>query len=382
LLARYFTAEDGKRIKTADIYTQEEHGINNSSIDSDALSVIARLKKAGFTAYVVGGAVRDLILGKKPKDFDIVTDAYPRSVRQLFRNSRIIGKRFRLVHVFFGDKIFEVATFRSGNEESSKLYGTIEEDVKRRDFSVNALYYSPDTGYLYDYVNGFTDLKKRLLNPVIPVEKIFTEDPVRMIRAVKYASMGSLKICRSLKKRLLPDAKLLKGCSPSRLTEEAFKILSSGCSEKIIFNLKKYGLLASFFPVINKKISSPGAGRKRKIFFKGLAALDARVAEDSERRKSTELEALYSPFMELEKADRSFQDAQFYFREKYFEAKKLIFPITPPNAELEEGLKQLFKERGVQVFRKSGRRKQALFGADHKPKPGIKRSTDEVAKGN
>ena len=144
MLIRYSTDSNGKPVEKAVIYTKKEHNIDPSSLDSDAVFVITRLRDSGFAAYIVGGAVRDLLVGRKPKDFDIVTDATPSRIKKIFRNSRIIGKRFRLVHIFFGEKIFEVSTFRSIEEGSvGNVFGTMDEDVQRRDFTMNALYYDP-----------------------------------------------------------------------------------------------------------------------------------------------------------------------------------------------------------------------------------------------
>src|SRR5574344_1085961 len=187
MLIRYGTDGNGKLIKKANVYTSQEHLISNTNIDPDALQIIHRLRDAGFTAYIVGGAVRDLIVGNKPKDFDIVTDATPSKIKRIFRNSRIIGRRFRLVHIFFGQKIFEVSTFRSIIDGSvGNLFGTMDEDVMRRDFTLNALYYDPIKEQVIDYTGGVEDIKKGIVRPVIPMDKIFVEDPVRMLRAVKY----------------------------------------------------------------------------------------------------------------------------------------------------------------------------------------------------
>ena len=144
MLVRYSADKNGKPVKKAVIYTNKEHGIQLSKIDPDALYVVSHLRDSGFSGYIVGGAVRDLIVGKTPKDFDIVTDATPSRIKKIFRNSRIIGRRFRLVHVFFGTKIFEVSTFRSIIDGSvGNSFGSMDEDVLRRDFTLNALYYDP-----------------------------------------------------------------------------------------------------------------------------------------------------------------------------------------------------------------------------------------------
>ncbi|MDR0324168.1 MAG: polynucleotide adenylyltransferase PcnB, partial [Treponema sp.] len=197
---RYTTGKNGKLVKKAIIYTCNEHGINFGDVDSEAVNIIKKLKSSGFDGFIVGGAVRDLILGKKPKDFDIVSSASPAKIKKVFRNSRIIGRRFRLVHVYFGQRIFEVATFRSLKDgNTSNTFGTMDEDVFRRDFSMNALYYEPEQQIVVDYVDGVKDIKKRQVKPVIPISEIFSEDPVRMIRAVKYAAATGFSLPLSLK---------------------------------------------------------------------------------------------------------------------------------------------------------------------------------------
>ena len=235
MLIRYGTDGNGKLIKKANVYTQSEHLISNDNIDPDALQIIHRLRDAGFTAYIVGGAVRDLIIGNKPKDFDIVTDATPSRIKKIFRNSRIIGRRFRLVHVVFGSKIFEVSTFRSNAEGSvGNDFGTIDEDVQRRDFTINALYYDAISNQVIDYVGGMRDIKKHILRPVIPLDRIFVEDPVRMLRAIKYSATTHAKIPFSLRHKIVTSAVLLSQISPSRLTEELLKIINSSYADKII----------------------------------------------------------------------------------------------------------------------------------------------------
>ena len=186
---RYGKDKNGRPVKKAVVYTKEEHKIPLNKIDPDAIGIIRRLKESGFSAYIVGGAVRDLILGNNPKDFDITTDATPSKIKRIFRNSRIIGRRFRLVHVFFGPKIFEVSTFRSTAEGSiGNDFGSMDEDVMRRDFTLNALYYDPLQEQVIDYVGGVRDIRKGALKPVIPLDRIFVEDPVRMYRPFSFDS--------------------------------------------------------------------------------------------------------------------------------------------------------------------------------------------------
>jgi poly(A) polymerase len=235
VLIRYATDSRGRPVQKAVIYTKNEHSISLDTIDDDAIYVIRRLRETGFDAYLVGGAVRDLIIGKKPKDFDIVTDATPSRIKKIFRNSRIIGKRFRLVHVIFGQKIFEVSTFRSIVDGSvGNAFGTMDEDVQRRDFSLNALYYDPIREQVIDYVNGVKDIRKGIVRPVIPLDRIFVEDPVRMLRAVKYGATTGCRLPWSLKRKIRKSSNLLSPVSPSRLTEELMKIINSGHSYEIV----------------------------------------------------------------------------------------------------------------------------------------------------
>ena len=235
MLIRYGTDSNGNPVKKAVVYTKEEHQIPKNKIDVDAVYIISRLKDLGFQAYIVGGAVRDLIVGAEPKDFDIVTNATPSKIKKLFRNSRIIGKRFRIVHVIFGNKIFEVSTFRSNAVSSvGNDFGTMDEDVLRRDFTLNALYYDPILEQVIDYVDGMRDIKKHIIRPVIPLETIFIDDPVRMLRAIKYAAKTDSKMSFLLRHKIRHSASLLNQISPSRLTEELLKIINSSHAYQIV----------------------------------------------------------------------------------------------------------------------------------------------------
>ena len=224
----------------ARVYDSEENGIDRNRIDANAVSVIRRLTDAGYESYIVGGAVRDLILGRIPKDFDIATAASPRQVHKLFRNSRIIGRRFRLVHITFGPEIIEVSTFRSIRDHEASddnQFGTIEEDCTRRDFSINSLYYDPLKGNLLDFNNALEDFRKKRLVSLIPLNKTFIEDPVRMVRAVKYSVTTGFRIPYKLSRSIRVFAPELERVSTSRMTEEVNKILASGHSSSIVRRL-------------------------------------------------------------------------------------------------------------------------------------------------
>ena len=343
MLTRYITAENGKTAKLAQIYTRNEHSINNRDIDTDALKIIKRLKHFGHNSYIVGGAVRDLYLGKKPKDFDIVTDAHPGRIRKLFRNSRIIGRRFRLVHIFFKEKIIEVSTFRASDPGISNAYGNIEDDAFRRDFSINSLYYCPIKQQIIDYTGGVNDLREKKISPVIPVNKIFTEDPVRIIRALKYAIKTGFRMDRRLKRYLRKSIPLLGECSVSRITEEIFKILESGYSEAAFSAFLHYGILPYLLPNINAFILKNSGNRR--AFFRSLNYLDHVTSDLGEQRRYRMIafcmaDYIYdSGIMNLSYRDPSFQ------KEVFLKAKEALKPITPPNKDVGKAISWLRKKK-------------------------------------
>ena len=249
-MGRYSKNEKGKLIRIADIYTYSEHKIDTEKIDREVFQIAGRLKERGYEAYLVGGAVRDLLLGSRPKDFDIVTDAVPSEIRSVIKNSRIIGKRFRLVHIFYpGGKIIEVITFRALDSGAhNPLYGTIEEDVQRRDFSVNALYYDLNNAQIVDFVGAMADFRKRQMRNIIALPQIFREDPVRIIRCLKYATKIGFKIPKKILQQIQRDAQTLHDCSKSRLAEELGKILCSEYCDQILEVLQRYGILDILLP--------------------------------------------------------------------------------------------------------------------------------------
>lgn len=354
MLVRYNKTPDGKLVKQAEVYTKEEHGIALDQIDPDALFITRKLRSAGFEAYIVGGAVRDLLLGRKPKDFDIVTDAHPRAIKKVLPFSRIIGKRFRLVHVYFpGDKIFEVATFRSNVAGDNNVFGTLEEDAKRRDFTMNALYYAPHDQHIIDQVGGFKDIKARRLHNVIDLKNIFDEDPVRMIRAVKYATSSGFRIPSPLAGEIKKKAPLLAQISPARLTEEFFKILHSGLSEKIFLQLAKYRLLHAVLPGLAPFFAA-GLFKAPSEIQLGLRLLDKEIGQGKTPDRSEALTFIIAPWLETsgwhKKADTD------SFETIIQELKRLFQPIIPSNQELENSLRGLFRVWAVRSPRRRPRR--------------------------
>ncbi len=331
------------------VYSREEHGIPKRLVEREAVRIIERLKASGYEAYIVGGAVRDLLVGRRPKDFDIVTDAIPNVIKKIFWNSRIIGRRFRLVHVFFEDRIYEVCTFRSIKEGTiGNSYGTIEEDVMRRDFSLNALYYDPLSETLVDFVHGFSDIKKRVIKPVIPLQSIFVEDPVRMLRAVKYAAVTGFKLPLLVRLKIRRQARLLDPISPSRLSEELFKILKSGYARAILLSLESYGLLESILPELSRLLKSDKAFSS--VFSASMEKLDQAVAERGEKRLGRQMAFLLEPYCDRI-VDWS-QDGHENYKEALKALRSFVLPVNPPRVELEAAVRAIFRNHGLSLTRK------------------------------
>jgi poly(A) polymerase len=249
------------------IYESSEHSIRKADIDDDARKVVYRLQRAGFKAYIVGGGVRDILLGKKPKDFDISTDATPRQIKALFRNCRIIGRRFKLAHVFFAHgKILEVSTFRDSvalpepsetEDESAQsaapiindnLYGTEETDALRRDLTINGLFLDVSSMQIIDYVQGMQDLQHGIIRIIGDPDVRFAEDPVRMLRAVRHSARNGFHIEAGCWDSIMRNAYAIAQCSQVRVFDEIKKDVSSGCFLTILSLLGETGLLEFILP--------------------------------------------------------------------------------------------------------------------------------------
>lgn len=342
---RYFTTEDGNTQKQADVYTREEHGINRRDIDPDAVKVARRLERFGHEAYIVGGAVRDLLVGKQPKDFDIATDATPNRLRKLFRNSRVIGKRFRLVHIVFRDKVIEVTTFRAQDSEGFRnVYGSIQEDVLRRDFSLNALYYSPVREEVVDFVGGVKDIHRKVVRPIIPLERIFEEDPVRMIRAIKYSVTTNFQMQFRLRRRLRRSVLLLGETSDSRLTEEVFKILHSGYAAPIFEKCLEYHILRFLLPTVAELVGRKEKREYKDRFFRRMRDLDELMRQaDGEVGREVSIAYLGVDFLLTESIYAGVR--RIPMKEAYFELKEFLKPVTPANRSVEEALAHIFRRK-------------------------------------
>ena len=245
------------------IYPFETHRLPIEKVDSDALFVMEKLRKAGFTAYLVGGSVRDLLLNHIPKDFDISTSAEPEQIRKLFRNALLIGRRFRLAHIRFGHHVLEVSTFRSGNNEADTLilrdneWGSPEEDVLRRDFTINGLFYDSANQTVIDYVGGYSDIEKRYLRTIGQPFLRFKQDPVRMLRLLKFKARFGFEIDHEAHIALLETRHEITKSSPARVLEELLRMLESGASKSFLQLLSDYGFLQLLLPEVAAFLELP-----------------------------------------------------------------------------------------------------------------------------
>ncbi len=270
------------------VIPRKQHSISRQSISEPALKVLYRLSKSGHRACLVGGGVRDLLLGLHPKDFDVATDATPEEVRALFKNSRIIGRRFRLVHIRFGREIIEVATFRGHDQDSVRdehgrilhdnTFGEIEEDAIRRDFTVNALYYDISDYSVLDYTNGLEDIKHRQMRLIGDPEERYREDPVRMLRAVRLAAKLDFEIESSAADAIFECGHLLAVIPPARMFDESIKLFHSGKAVQVFHLLRHYGLLKYVVPALDEYLQKEPAESALDFIDQALVNTDLRVS--------------------------------------------------------------------------------------------------------
>ncbi len=249
-------------------FSARQHGIDPTLLSPNAVRVTRTLQEAGFKAYIVGGAVRDLLLGVRPKDFDIATDATPEDVVKHFRRARIIGRRFRLVHVMFGPETMEVSTFRANAPEDAQtdehgrvlrdnVFGSQADDAARRDFTANALYYDPSTQTVLDYFNGVPDIKARVLRMIGDPKLRYREDPVRMLRAMRFAAKLQFSIDETTRRPIAAMAPLIENVPAARLFDEMLKLLTSGHAMACLHQLRKEGLHHGLLPMLDVVLEQP-----------------------------------------------------------------------------------------------------------------------------
>lgn len=277
------------------VIARPDHCVSRQQVNENALKVLYRLRKEGFDSYLVGGCVRDLLLGREPKDFDVVTNAEPEQIARIFSNCRLIGKRFRLAHVCYGRDVIEVATFRKaisddktqtprlnkdGRLLQDNIYGTIEEDVWRRDFTINALYYNIRDFSIIDYVGGMEDHKAGLIRLIGDAGERFREDPVRMLRAVRFAVKLAFRLHHDCEEAIAPNAHLLAGIPPARLYDEISKLFLTGYGVQTFELLRQYGLFSVLFPATDKSLMYEEADFPKMMVIKALENSDKRIADN------------------------------------------------------------------------------------------------------
>ncbi len=284
------------------IVARADHTISRANISPAALKVLYRLRESGYQAFLVGGAVRDLLLGLQPKDFDVATDAHPEEVRRIFRNCRLIGRRFHLAHVRFGPEIIEVATFRAAHTEVDEdhgvdevehraidehgrilrdnLYGTIEEDVWRRDFTANALYYNIEDYSIWDYVGGVQDARDRVLRLIGDPATRYREDPVRMLRAARFAAKLDFTLHPGTEAPIGELAYMLDRMPPARLFDESMKLMLSGHAEASFEWLARLDLLRHLMPDVAAALEAAPESTGARLLQQGLVGTDDRVHAD------------------------------------------------------------------------------------------------------
>ena len=295
------------------IVDRSNHPISRRRIPENVLKVLYRLHRSGHRAYLCGGSVRDLLMNRAPKDFDIATDAHPMEIRRLFRNSRIIGRRFRLVHVIFQDMIIEVSTFRREPErpadENAELlitddntFGSPLQDARRRDFTINALFYNIADFSVIDYVGGLEDLQQKRVRVIGEPDIRFREDPVRMMRAVEFASRLEFEIERETYEAILRHRSEILKASPPRVSEEILELLRRGWSRGAFQSMVASGLLEPLLPEIYRAIE----GNRAPYFWKMLEVLDRTVQADRKIADAVLLSVLFLPWVigEIEAEER------------------------------------------------------------------------------
>ncbi|MEN6475201.1 MAG: polynucleotide adenylyltransferase PcnB [Syntrophaceae bacterium] len=296
------------------ILGREQHRLSRHAIDSDALKVLYRLHNHGFKAYLVGGAVRDLLLGRLPKDFDVVTDARPGEIKKLFKNAFLIGRRFRLAHIRFrGGKIIEVATFRreadeDGSGDIHNTFGTAAEDAFRRDITINALFYDIATFSIIDYVGGLQDLRRGVVRVIGEPSKRFQEDPIRILRVLRHAARLNFSIQDATAHAVYPAKELIETCSGARMYEEFAKDMNSGYLRPVVTLMDLYGILSHIFGAIGIFMAQNPSSMAKVMDC--LALIDERILAGQTFKPENILAVLFFPWADhvlhhaAEKSDR------------------------------------------------------------------------------
>lgn len=316
-----------KEQNEAIVITRDDHQVSRKSISPNALKILYRLNEAGHTAFLVGGSVRDLLLQRQPKDFDIATSAHPEEIRRIFKNSRLIGRRFRLVHIYFRDEVIEVSTFRANSIEVTKsekegempimvssdnTYGTIEEDAWRRDFTVNALYYGVQNFSVIDYTGGMLDLDQRLIRMIGDPIQRYHEDPVRLLRAIRLSAKLDFRVEAQTEAPLFHLSHLLWHVAPARLFDEMLKLFFEGNAFVSYKSLLHYGYMRVLFPATFEAIKERQQAADTQLIKLAMLATDERFANKQSLNPGFLLAILLWPALQLSLMEQQQKSRYFY----------------------------------------------------------------------
>jgi len=354
------------------VIPRAKHPISRKMIDEEALKVLYRLHRHGFLAYLVGGSVRDLLLGKIPKDFDVATNAHPNEINGLFKNSRIIGRRFRLVQVFFrGRKVIEVSTFRSRSEfeevqtEGGEIirtdsYGTPAEDALRRDITINGLFYNIADFSIIDYVGGMADLERRVVRTIGDPDERFEQDPVRMIRVIRHAARTGFSIEDQIYQAILRHREEIKKCSSSRLRDEVLRELKEGLAKPSLKLMLQTGLLFSLFPDLERALGTRGPfWEKNQKFFLSLFDLADQLIKGGRQVSEGLLLALFLiPFLQAVAPQHPFlgeREKNLYFAQIIrWTVHQILTPFSFPRGSKEMASQILIAQSNLKKWIQKG----------------------------
>ncbi|MEW6377949.1 MAG: polynucleotide adenylyltransferase PcnB, partial [Thermodesulfobacteriota bacterium] len=335
------------------IIPRSEHPISRRMIDEEALKVLYRLHRHGFIAYLVGGSVRDLLLGRIPKDFDVATNAHPHEINALFKNSRIIGRRFRLIHVFFkGGKIIEVSTFRSRSEfeerqtEEGEIirtdsFGTPAEDAFRRDITINGLFYNIADFSIIDYVDGIADLERKIIRTIGDPDERFQQDPVRMIRVIRHAARTGFSIEDQTYQAIIRHREEVQKCSPSRVRDEFLRDLKEGVAEPSLSLMLQTGLLLSLFPNLDRAFGdrNPFKNRDQQLFLSLFGLVDELIKINRLIPESILFALFFIPLLRVLTPEHPFlgEKEQHFYRTQTIRlvTQQILTPLSVPKGTKE-----------------------------------------------
>lgn len=372
-LSKIFAIQFNRNAAVPYIVPRSKHNISRSQISRQALKVLYRLREAGFQAYLVGGGVRDVLLNRHPKDFDVATDAKPEEIQQIFNNCRLIGRRFRLAHIHFGGHIIEVATFRASGYENvihaesgmlvrDNIYGTLEEDVQRRDFTINAIYYNIADFTLLDFVGGLKDLQAKILRVIGDPKTRYREDPVRILRIIRFAAKLGFTIEKKSEAAIHALKQLLSNVPSARLFDEYLKLFLSGYAYLSFCLLQKYHILPILFAQTSAALEMDKTKQYETFIMLALKNTDKRFEEEKPIAPAFLLAVLLWPALEIlykEKLAYGVFESQ-----AFYEACSEVLSLQQKNIAIPRRLTQIIRDVWIlqhRLQRRNGRRAFQIF---------------------